>query len=51
MKYGTVPKKLMGESFHSSHSAQMNKLITRKLRESAKELRAAINSAIHENYR
>ena len=44
MKYGTVPKKVMGESFHSSNSAQMNKLITRKLRECAKDLRAAVNS-------
>ena len=44
MKYGTVPKKVMAESYHSSHSAQMNKLITRKLREFAKELRASIKS-------
>ena len=44
MKYGTVPKKVMAESFHSSNSAQMNKLITRKLREFAKELRAAVSS-------
>jgi len=42
MKYGTVPKKLMAESYHSSHSAQMNKLITRKLREFAKDLRSKI---------
>jgi len=41
MKYGTVPKKAMAESYHSSHSAQMNKLITRKLREFAIELRKA----------
>ena len=44
MKYGTVPKKVMAESFHSSNSAQMNKLITRKLREFAKELITAVSS-------
>jgi len=44
MKYGTVPKKVMAESYHSGHSAQMNKLITRKLREFAKELRAALKA-------
>ena len=44
MKYGTVPKKVMAESYHSSNSSQMNKLITRKLREFAKDLRSAISS-------
>jgi|TARA_B110000438_G_scaffold104466_1_gene103105 bleomycin hydrolase len=44
MKYGTVPKKAMAESYNSSNSSQMNKLVTRKLRECAKELRAAISS-------
>ena len=44
MKYGTVPKKVMAESYHSSNSAQMNKLITRKLREFAKDLRTAISN-------
>ena len=43
MKYGTVPKKAMAESYNSSNSAQMNKLVTRKLRECAKELRAAVS--------
>ena len=44
MKYGTVPKKVMAESYHSSNSSQMNKLVTRKLREFAKDLRSAISS-------
>ena len=44
MKYGTVPKKVMAESYHSSNSLQMNKLVTRKLREFAKDLRSAISS-------
>ena len=39
-KYGTVPKKVMAESHQSSNSAQMNKLVTRKLREFALQLRA-----------
>ena len=43
MKYGTVPKKVMAESYHSSNSSQMNKLITRKLREFAKDLRSAMS--------
>ena len=45
MKYGTVPKKVMAESYHSSNSSQMNKLITRKLREFAKDLRSAMSSS------
>ncbi len=40
-KYGTVPKKVMAESHQSSNSAQMNKLVTRKLREFANNLRTA----------
>ncbi|MEC8707285.1 MAG: C1 family peptidase [Candidatus Thermoplasmatota archaeon] len=44
MKYGTVPKKVMAESYHSSNSSQMNKLVTRKLREFAKDLRSAVSS-------
>ncbi len=40
-KYGTVPKKVMAESHQSSNTAQMNKLVTRKLREFALELREA----------
>ena len=38
-KYGTVPKKVMAESHQSSNTAQMNKLVTRKLREFALQLR------------
>lgn len=38
-KYGVVPKYVMPETFHSSKSAPMNQLITRKLRESAAKLR------------
>jgi len=40
-KYGAVPKSVMAESFHSSNSAQMNKLLTRKLRGFALDLRTA----------
>ena len=40
-KYGTVPKKVMAESHQSSNTAQMNKLVTRKLREFALQLREA----------
>jgi len=38
-KYGVVPKSEMPESFQSSKSARMNRMITRKLRENAKQLR------------
>ncbi len=40
-KYGAVPKSVMAESFHSSNSSQMNKLLTRKLRGYALDLRTA----------
>ena len=40
-KYGTVPKKVMAESHQSSNTAQMNKLVTRKLREFALQIREA----------
>ncbi len=40
-KYGAVPKKVMAESHQSSNTAQMNKLVTRKLREFALQLREA----------
>ena len=40
-KYGTVPKIVMAESHQSSNTAQMNKLVTRKLREFALQLREA----------
>jgi len=40
-KYGLVPKSVMPETYHSSKSGRMNRMITRKLRENAKDLRAA----------
>ncbi len=40
-KYGVVPKYAMPETFHSSNSSQMNRLITTKLREQASVLRDA----------
>lgn len=38
-KYGVVPQSEMSESFSSSQSSRMNRMITRKLREYAKTLR------------
>ncbi len=38
-KYGVVPKHVMPETFHSSKSAMMNRLVTLKLREDAARLR------------
>ena len=38
-KYGVVPQSEMPESFSSSQSSRMNRMITRKLREDAKVLR------------
>ena len=38
-KYGLVPQSEMPESFQSSKSRMMNRMITRKLRENAKQLR------------
>ncbi|MDR3173553.1 MAG: aminopeptidase, partial [Treponema sp.] len=38
-KYGLVPKTVMPESFHSGASRQLNKYLTLKAREFAKELR------------
>jgi bleomycin hydrolase len=38
-KYGAVPKSAMPESFQSSQSHMMNRIITRKLRENASTLR------------
>jgi len=38
-KYGVVPQSEMPESFQSSKSGRMNRMITRKLRENAKKLR------------
>ncbi len=40
-KYGLVPKSVMPETYHSSKSGRMNRMITRKLRENAKDLIAA----------
>ena len=42
-KYGVVPQTEMPESFQSSKSMRMNRMITRKLREFAKSLREAYN--------
>jgi len=45
-KYGVVPQSEMPESYSSSKSMRMNRMITRKLREFAKQLReASQNSA------
>jgi len=41
-KYGCVPKSFMPETFHSSNTRGMNKIITLKLREDAKILRDAL---------
>ena len=38
-KYGVIPQSEMPESFQSSKSRRMNRMITRKLRENAKQLR------------
>ncbi|RMF08315.1 MAG: aminopeptidase [Candidatus Neomarinimicrobiota bacterium] len=40
-KYGLVPKSVMPESFQSSESMMMNRIVTRKLREFAAQLRHA----------
>ena len=42
-KYGVVPKSEMPETYQSGKSMRMNRMITRKLREYAKELRESIN--------
>ena len=42
-KYGVVPQSEMPESYSSSNSRYMNRLITRKLREDAMLLRKAVN--------
>ena len=47
-KYGVVPKSEMPETYQSSRSMRMNRMITRKLREFAKELRDAIKNNIDE---
>ena len=40
-KYGVLPKSEMPESYQSSKSLRMNRMITRKLREFAKVIREA----------
>ena len=47
-KYGVIPKSEMPETYQSSRSMRMNRMITRKLREFAKELRDAIKNNISE---
>ena len=42
-KYGVVPQSEMPESYSSSNSRYMNRLITRKLRENAMLLRNSVN--------
>jgi bleomycin hydrolase len=48
-KYGVVPKTSMAESEQSSNSLMMNRLITRKLREFAFELRQKHTSGVRVN--
>ena len=38
-KYGVIPQAEMSESFSSSQSSEMNKMLSRKLRENAHDLR------------
>jgi len=45
-KYGVVPKSEMPETYQSGKSMRMNRMITRKLREFAKELRTSIKNKI-----
>ena len=47
-KYGVVPKSEMPETYQSSRSMRMNRMITRKLREFAKNLRHSIKNKINE---
>ena len=47
-KYGVVPKSEMPETFQSGKSMRMNRMITRKLREFAKDLRDSIKKKITE---
>ncbi|PSR35174.1 MAG: aminopeptidase [Sulfobacillus benefaciens] len=43
-KYGVLPKTAMPESFHSSQSMMMNRLLTAKLRQNAARLRQAFHA-------
>ena len=45
-KYGVIPQSEMSESFSSSQSSAMNRMIARKLRENAKDLRKNISKGI-----
>jgi bleomycin hydrolase len=45
-KYGMVPKTVMPESFHSGASQRVNKFLTLKAREYAKELREAYQAGL-----
>ena len=45
-KYGVIPQSEMSESFSSSQSATMNRMIARKLRENAKDLRQNIGKGV-----
>jgi bleomycin hydrolase len=47
-KYGLVPKSAYPESRHSSYSSEMNQILTRKIREYAKELLNADDNKIKE---
>ena len=47
-KYGVVPKSEMPETYQSSRSMRMNRMITRKLREFARDLRNSIQNKINE---
>ena len=43
-KYGVVPIAAMPETYHSSHTGNMNQMLNSKLREYAIELRAIVNA-------
>lgn len=43
-KYGVVPKSVMPETYHSENTSWLNRLLSRKLREYALELRSMKNS-------
>ena len=45
-KYGVIPQSEMSESFSSSQSSTMNRMIARKLRENAKDLRQNISKGV-----
>ena len=49
-KYGVVPQSEMPESYSSSKSMRMNRMITRKLREFAKQLREASQNSASDSH-